>query len=71
MSMSRRSVETLIDLIENKIATMLVYDREDARELATLEHARRELTVLRGGHAGQAAPARLTPLRRALAAVPA
>lgn len=52
MSMSRRSVETLIDLVENKLSTMLVYDREDARELATLENARRELIALRGSRSG-------------------
>ena len=39
---------TLIDLVENKLSTMLVYDREDARELAILENARRELVGLRG-----------------------
>ena len=48
MSLSRRSLETLIDLVENKLSTMLVYDREDARELAILENARRELVGLRG-----------------------
>lgn len=46
MSLSRRSVSTLLDLVENKLACMQVYDREDARELAILEHARRELAAL-------------------------
>lgn len=46
MSLSKRSIETLIDLIEIKLGCMEVYDREDARELATLENCRRELMGL-------------------------
>ncbi len=46
MSLSKRSIETLIDLIEIKLGCMEVYDREDARELATLENCRRELLGL-------------------------
>ncbi|MGQ0663581.1 MAG: hypothetical protein ACT4P2_08335 [Pseudomonadota bacterium] len=49
MSLTRRSIETLLDLVENKLSCMQVIDREDARELATLENARRELAVLGGG----------------------
>jgi hypothetical protein len=48
MSLSRRSIQTLIDLVENKLSNMQVVDREDARELATLESARRELTAMAG-----------------------
>ena len=33
MSMSKRSVETLLDLVEIKLSSMQVLDREDAREL--------------------------------------
>jgi len=46
VSLSRRSVHTLLDLVENKLACMQVYDREDARELAILEQARRELAAM-------------------------
>lgn len=46
MSLSRRSIETLLDLVEIKLGCMEVYDREDARELATLENCRRELLGL-------------------------
>lgn len=46
MSLSKCSIETLIDLIEIKLGCMEVYDREDARELATLENCRRELIGL-------------------------
>jgi len=48
MSLSKRSVHTLLDLVENKLSCMQVFDREDARELAILEHARRELCSLAG-----------------------
>ncbi len=48
MSLSRRSIQTLTDLVENKPSCMQVVDREDARELATLEAARRELSSLMG-----------------------
>lgn len=48
MSLSRRSIQTLMDLVENKLSMMQVVDREDARELAVLESARRELSVMAG-----------------------
>jgi len=44
--MTRRSIEALLDLVEIKISAMQVMDREDARELAILEAAKRELTQL-------------------------
>ena len=34
MGMSKRTLETLIDLVEIKLSYMEVIDREDARELA-------------------------------------
>jgi hypothetical protein len=43
MSLSRRSVETLVDLVEIKLSCIEVLDREDARERTCLELARREL----------------------------
>jgi hypothetical protein len=46
MSLSKRTVETLIDLVEIKLSCMEVFDREDAREQAALELARRELQGL-------------------------
>ena len=57
MSLSRRSIQTLTDLVENKLSMMQVVDREDARELAVLEAARRELTLLAGLRRSSAAPA--------------
>lgn len=41
--MSRRSIDMLLDLIENRVACMQVIDREDHRQLAILTQARREL----------------------------
>ncbi len=43
MSLTKHSIETLLDLVEIRLSAMLVCDREDARELATLENCRREL----------------------------
>lgn len=57
MSLSRRSIQTLTDLVENKLSMMQVVDREDARELAVLESARRELTLLAGLRRSSAIPA--------------
>ena len=46
MSISKRTVETLLDLVEVKLSYMQVSDREDQRELAELENCRRELRGL-------------------------
>jgi hypothetical protein len=46
MPLSKRVIETLIDLVENKLSCIEVIDREDARELASLELARRQLQAL-------------------------
>ncbi len=43
MGMSKRTLETLIDLVEIKLSYMEVIDREDARELANLERCLGEL----------------------------
>jgi len=46
MSISRRSIDMLMDLIENRIACMQVVDREDHRQLAILTQARREIMTM-------------------------
>ena len=46
MSLSKRVVETLIDLVEIKLSCVEVYDREDKREIAGLETCRQELRKL-------------------------
>jgi hypothetical protein len=53
MSLSKRVVETLIDLVEIKLSCFEVYDREDKREIAGLESCRQELqNMLEGGAGG-------------------
>lgn len=41
--LTSKSVETLIDLVENKLSCLEVWDREDARERKALEIALKEL----------------------------
>ena len=52
-SLSKRTIETLNDLVEIKLSCIQVFDRDDAREMAALENARRELTALLPGQNGQ------------------
>ncbi len=52
MSLSKRVVETLIDLVEIKLSCVEVYDREDKREIAGLESCRQELQKMIGAGAG-------------------
>jgi hypothetical protein len=60
MSLSKRVVETLIDLVEIKLSCVEVYDREDKREIAGLESCRQELKkMIEGGAGGAAAVAGL------------
>ena len=54
MSLSKRSIETILDLVEIKLSSMQVIDREDARELAQLETCRRELLSIRSQRRGAA-----------------
>jgi len=49
-SLSRRTIETLNDLVEIKLSCIQVFDRDDAREMAALERARRELAALLPGN---------------------
>ena len=45
MSFAKKSIETMIDLVENKLSCIQVIDRDDARELAILEQCLRELVA--------------------------
>lgn len=61
MALSRKSIEQLLDLTENKLGTLAVIDRNDALELDELELARDELLGLlsvrqSGIHTGQVIP---------------
>jgi hypothetical protein len=58
--MSRRSIDILIDLVENRMACMQVVDREDHRQFAILSQARRELQGMK------AVPALVAEARRPL-----
>ncbi|MDJ0950995.1 MAG: hypothetical protein QNJ94_18950 [Alphaproteobacteria bacterium] len=60
MALSTKSIETLVDLVDNKLDCMEVSDREDARELARLEKCRRELLELRA-NAGKTGKCRVVP----------
>lgn len=60
MSLSKRSVDMLLDLVEIKISYMDVADREDARDLVVLERAREELRSLTGIASGATASVALS-----------
>ena len=62
--MSRRSIDMLIDLVENRMACMQVVDREDHRQFAILSQARRELQGMK------AVPAIAAGARRPLRVAP-
>ena len=49
MALSRRVVETLLDLVEIKLSCMEIHDREDSREATCLEACRKELQALLAG----------------------
>jgi hypothetical protein len=46
MSLSKRGVEMLLDLVDNKLTSMQIIDREDAREKLVLEECRRTLQAV-------------------------
>jgi hypothetical protein len=46
MALTRRSIATLLDLVEIKLSCIEVVDREDHRELKTLRACRDELLQL-------------------------
>lgn len=48
MSLSKRSAEMLVDLVEIKLGYLEVSDREDAREFKALQAALRELQSMLG-----------------------
>jgi hypothetical protein len=60
MVLSRRSLETLLDLVEVKLSCMQVLDREDARELELLEGCKRDLLAFKA--VARPAKQRLTPV---------
>jgi hypothetical protein len=63
MTMTQRSLETLIDLVEIKLSCFEVYDRDDARELASLESCLNELNLLAGRRSQDGNPVVKFPTR--------
>ena len=57
LMLSSRSIDTLIDLVENKLTDIVPFDRDDVREIKGLEACVNELRELRTG-GGAAAPKR-------------
>ncbi|MEE9300312.1 MAG: hypothetical protein V3V17_04215 [Alphaproteobacteria bacterium] len=47
MSLSKRAIETLIDLAENKLTSICSFDREDMREIKALKTCLDELAAMR------------------------
>ncbi len=62
MTLSKSSVETLIDLVEIKLSCVEVYDRDDSRELLNLQRCKDELARLIGR--AESAPAELIAIRQ-------
>ncbi len=46
MNLSRKCIESLIDLVEIKLSSIEVSDREDVKAIAVLERCRRELMAI-------------------------
>jgi hypothetical protein len=51
MAFTKRSIELLLDLVENKISYMDTDDREAARDLKTLKQCRETLLAISQGGA--------------------
>lgn len=45
MSLSKQSIELIIDMVENRLSDMVVTDREDAKEQMMLKRALQELSA--------------------------
>lgn len=71
MVLSKRVIETLVDLVEIKLSCFEIYDREDAREQAALEQCRDELLALVQGPGQPGARRRPAPASKSTAAEPA
>lgn len=65
MTLTKKSVETLIDLVEIKLSCIEVFDGQDGQTVSRLEQCRRELYTLMGKEPPQ--DERLTMDRSAVA----
>lgn len=48
MALSSRHVDALIDILENKLSDMIVWDGDDRKEIVILTGCLKELTTMRG-----------------------
>lgn len=55
MALSPRHMDALIDILENKLSDMLVWDGEDRKEIALLTGCLKELNIMKGS-AGNVLP---------------
>jgi len=55
--LTRKSLELLIDLVEIKLGSMEVFDRDDQKIVRDLEACRKELSAMERPRAAAAAPA--------------
>ncbi len=60
MALTRRSIATLLDLVEIKLSCIEVVDREDHRELKALRACREELLQMLERHSARVLAARPT-----------
>lgn len=58
MNLTNRSIDTLLDLAENKLSDIVPFDREDMREVRALQSCVDELKALKSGAKSTSAPKR-------------
>ncbi|GIL37858.1 hypothetical protein [Roseiterribacter gracilis] len=64
MALTERTLGLLVDLVENKMTSMQIADREDAREFVGLQRCLAELRSSRGMPVGQVAAGVVPEIRR-------
>lgn len=64
MALTRRSIETLVDLVENKLSMMDIFDRNDRVEQKLLAETLQELSSLLPAQASRAAATAAFALHR-------
>ena len=67
MSLSVQSIEALLDLVENRMDAMHVYDNDDLCELAFLKKTRHELRLILDAKNNPYKSAQVVPLFPAMA----
>ena len=48
MALSSNELDSLIDVVENKLSTMMIHDREDMREVKMLKRCVDKLKAMKG-----------------------